>query len=230
MIFTSRPTSCLPVMLFDGKEIEWIDEFKYLGLTITRNLNFSKHINNIALNVSRITGSIVNLRSVFPTQILLKLYYALAFPHITNHIIVWGASPTSHLKNLAIRINNLLRIILSVTRVNGRPTMSNTDMYKRLGLLKLAEVYKYNLYKFLKLLLDGKLPEFWRILLSEYITTHAYNTRQLRFRHPALGCEIERRALSHQLILLHENVPRNILELNFTLSVKMFKKLLMDDY
>ena len=37
MMFTSRPTSNLPVLLFKGKEIEWVSEFKYLGLTITRN-------------------------------------------------------------------------------------------------------------------------------------------------------------------------------------------------
>ena len=74
MMFTSRPTESLPVMRFGGKEIEWITEFKYLGLTITRTLNFTKHISNVALNVSRITGTMVNLRTIIPTQTLVKLY------------------------------------------------------------------------------------------------------------------------------------------------------------
>ena len=229
MMFTSRPTSNLPVLLFGGKEIEWVSEFKYLGLTITRNMNFSTHINKVALNISRITGSFINLRSFFPIQVLVKLYYALAFPHIQNHILVWGAAPASQLKILAIRINNMLRIIQGVTRVNGRPTVSNDDLYKQLGLLKLSSVFKYNLFKFLRLLLDGKLPDFWNILMSEYVAHHSYNTRQLRFRHPGLVCEIERRALSHQLILLYEGIPSNILEMNFKPSLKMFKKSLMDN-
>ena len=55
MMFTSRPTTNLPVMLFNGNEIEWVSDFKYLGVNISRNLNFSRHINNVALNVSRIT-------------------------------------------------------------------------------------------------------------------------------------------------------------------------------
>lgn len=228
MMFTSRPTANLPVMLFDGKEIEWVSEFKYLGLTLTRNLNFSRHISNVALNISRITGSIINLRSIVPIQILVKLYYALAFPHISNHIVVWGSAPECHLKNLTVRINNLLRIILGIVRVNGRPTMSNSELYKQLGLLNLKSVYQYNLFKLLRLLLDGKLPEFWNILLSEHVTSRVYNTRQLRFRHPALVCEVERRALPHQLILLHEHIPRNILELTFTSSLKAFKKSLLD--
>ena len=224
MMFSSRPTTNLPVMLFNGKEIEWVSEFKYLGVTLTRNLNFSRHINNIALNVSRITGSIINLRSFLPCQILVKLYYALAYPYISNHIIVWGASPPCHLKSLNVRINNLLRIILGVTRVNGRPTMSNTELYKNLGLLNLSSIFKYSLFRFLRLLLDGKMPEFWNILLSEHLINHTYNTRQLRFRHPALTCEIERRALPHQLILLYENVQKDIFEISYNSSLREFKK------
>ena len=227
IMFTSRIASNLPVLLFGGKEIEWVSEFKYLGLTITRNLNFSTHINKVALNVSRITGSFVSLRSILPSWVLVKLYYALAYPHVQNYIVIWGSAPTSHLKTLAVRINNMLRIIQGVRRVNGRPTVSNTDLYKQLGLLNLSSVYKYQLFKFLRLLVDGNLPDFWNLLLSDYVAPHSYNTRQLRFRHPALSCEIERRALSHRLIILYEGIPSNILEMNFKPSLKMFKKSLM---
>ena len=122
----------------------------------------------------------------------------------------------------------MLRIIQGVVRVNGRPTVSNNELYKQLGLLKLTSVFKYNLFKCLRLLLSGELPEFWNILLSTHMALHAYNTRQIRFRHPSLTCEIERRALSHQLILLYEIVPRNILEMNLGSSLKIFKKSLMD--
>ena len=228
MMFTSRPTNNLPVIMFRGNEIEWISEFKYLGLTITSTLNFSKHIGNIALNVSRVTGSIVNLRSIVPTKTLIKLYYALAYPHISNHIVVWGAAPTSQLKSLSVRINNMLRMILGVMKRNGRPTMRNRELYKQLGLLDLTSVYKYNLFKLLKLLLDGKLPEFWHLLMAPHVVPHTYNTRQIGLRHPALVCEVERRALSHQLILLHENVPRNILDCNYATALKHYKKLLND--
>ena len=229
MMFSSRTTSNLPVVSFEGREIEWVKEFKYLGLTITNNLNFSRHINKVALNLSRITGSFINLRSFLPIPILIKLYYALAFPHIQNHIVLWGSAPASHLKNLTVRINNMLRIIKGVSRVNGRPTIGNDELYNQLGLLKLKSVFRLNLFKFLRLLLDGELPEFFNILLSLYITPHSYNTRHVRFRHPALVCEVERRALSHQLILLYESVPREILEMNRVTSLKSFKKTLVEN-
>ena len=165
---------------------------------------------------------------MLPTQMLVKLYYALAFPHISSHIVVWGAAPTYQLKYLYVRINNMLRMILSVRRVNGRPVISNDDLYKQLGLLNLTSVYKYNLFKFLKLLLDEKLPEFWNILMAENVTPHTYNTRQIRMRHPALVCEIERRAMSHQLVLLYESLPRDILQINYTTALKKFKSILIN--
>ena len=55
----------------------------------------------------------------------MKLYHALAYPHIQNHIIVWGAAPASHLKTLEVRINNMLRVILGVTRINGRAALTS---------------------------------------------------------------------------------------------------------
>ena len=203
-----------------------MSDFKYLGVTITRNLSFSRHINNVALNVSRITGSIINLRSIVHCNILMKLYYALAYPHISNHVIVWGSAPSCHLKILTVRINNLLRIILGVKKENGRPTISNDQLYKTLRVLNLDSVFKYNLFKFLKLLIDEKMPEFWNLLLSEHVVTHPYNTRGVRFRHPALTCEIERRALPHQLISLYEGVEKDLLEMNYTSSLRAYKKLL----
>ena len=107
-----------------------------------------------------------------------------------------GGCPVYQLRNVAVRINNMLRIMQGVIRVNGRPTVSNNELYKQLGFLKLTSVFKYNLFKFLRLLLSRELPEFWNILLSTYIAQHSYNIRQIRFRHPALTCEVERRALS----------------------------------
>ena len=227
MMFTSRPTAELLDISFGGEVIEWVKEFKYLGLTLTNTLSFSKHINKISLNISRITGSFINLRTFMPLQILMRLYYALVFPHLNNYIIIWGSSPQSHLSPLIVRINNLLRTILGIPRVNGRPIMSVKELYEQLCLLKLENIFKYNMYKFLRQLLDGELPEIAATLLGDHIATHTYDMRQVRYRHPALTSEIERRAVPHQLIILFENIPRDILEMSRTKSLTAYKRHLL---
>ena len=97
MMFHSRPVLDLPNFVFGGEEIQWISEYKYLGITLTDNLNYSKHINNTALTISRITGTFACLRQIVPRNILIKLYFALVYPHLINHITVWGSAPPSHL-------------------------------------------------------------------------------------------------------------------------------------
>ena len=164
-----------------------------------------------------------------PRNILIKLYYALVFPHLSGHVVIWGSAPPSHLRCLTVRINNLLRTILGVTWVNGRPSLSTGEMFRQLGLLQLNNIYRLNLYKLLRLLIEGELPEFWELLLARHTTPHLYNTRGLGFRHPYVSCEVERRALSYQLIKLLEELPPNLLEMNFQSSIKHFKKLLLTD-
>ena len=97
-----------------------------------------------------------------------------------------------------------------------------------LKFLTLNSIFKLKLHELLRLLLDGDLPEFWQLLLGNYVSPHAYNTRGIRFRHPNIACEVERRALSYQLIIMLEDLPANILEINFKASLKLFKKTLLE--
>ena len=229
MMFRSRPTLDLPSFSFGGDEIQQVTEYKYLGITIADNLNYSKHISNTALTISRITGTFSGLRQIVSREILIKLYYALVYPHLCNHITVWGSAPPSHLKILVVRTNNTLRTILGVLWENNRPVLSNDELYRKLNLLKLNNIFRLNLYKLLRLLLDGELPKFWQLLLANYVTRHEYNTRGVRFRHPNIVCELERRALSYQLILMLDNLPSYFLETNFKTSLRHFKRALLEE-
>lgn len=141
MKFSSRPTQNLPDLVFANEVIEWIDEFKYVGLTITNKLSFAKHIN-----------------------------YALAFPHLINHAVIWGSACLSRLKILSTRLNNMLRVIFGVRRIDGRPNVHTNEMYKMNSLLKIEYVFKHCLFKLLKQLLDGNLPDMISVLLEPHIS------------------------------------------------------------
>ena len=166
MMFSSRPTQDLPELVFAGEVIEWVDEFRYLGLIITNKLCFANHINRVALNISRITGIFTNVRSIVPYHIVMKLYFALAFPHLINHVVIWGSAPSCHLKILAARQNNMLRVMSGVRWVDGRPDISTREMYKSSGIMNINSIFKYCLFKLVRQLLDGRLPEFFRIAYS----------------------------------------------------------------
>ena len=229
MIFNSRSIHNLPDFVFSGDVIEWVNEFKYLGLTLTNTLSYGKHINNVSLNISRITGAFVGIKDFVPLNILVKLFNALALPHLMHHIIIWGSAPAYQMDRLSVRINNLLRLILNVQWVNGRPLMGTDELYGTLGILKLNSLYKFCIFKFLRHLMDGRSPELFDILLHPYIFDHNYRTRGSVFRHPALTCEIERRFLPHQMISLHDELPQELISSSATSCSRTFKLKLLHE-
>ena len=219
----------MPDFLFSGEAIEWVPEFKYLGLTLTNTLSYAKHISNITLNISKITGTLVGVRDFLPIQVLLRLYHALALPYLNNHLVIWGSAPNCHLVRLNSRINNMLRMILGVQWLDGVPLLGTREMYRRLKLLRLNSLYKYNLFKFMRQLLVGRFPELYDLLLRPYHCTHNYRTRGGMFRHPDLTSEIERRFLPHQMILLYENLPPPLLDNTIPSAFRKYKELLLEE-
>ena len=226
MLFSSRAVTELPDFIFSGGTIEWVTEFKYLGLIITNKLSFARHIAKVALNVSRVTGMVACVRDFFPKSILFNLYKALALPHVSLHLEIWGAAPAYQLNALEVKINNLLRSIFGIHRQNGIPTMGVEEMYKTFGVLRLGSLFKLKLFKLLYYLLTGKCPELFEVLLQPFATSHSYSTRGGLFRHPNITCEIEKRFLSHQLIVLSEQLPDGVFDLSLGASTVLVKRFL----
>ena len=229
MIFKTRALPEIPDINFFGRNIDWVSDFKYLGVTLTNNMSFAAHINGLTNKVSQVTGAFVGLKDIVPRHILIKLYYALVYPHISANIIIWGTAPDSHIRPLRVRINNLLRLILGVTWEENRPSISTSHCFKILSLLNIPSIFKLNLFKFLKLVLDGNLPVFYNLLMAKYVAPHGYGTRRIGYRCPDISCEVERRGLSYQLIALLEKLPAGLIDMNFNRAVKQFKRVLLNN-
>ena len=70
--------------------IEKVDDFNYLGLTVDTNLNWKKHTEKVANRCSKKIGVLNRLKYVLPLCIKTMLYNTLILPHITYCIMVWG--------------------------------------------------------------------------------------------------------------------------------------------
>ena len=230
MFFNSRPKPQLDVIRFGNEVIEWVEEFKYLGLILNSKMSFSSHINVICTRVSQYIGVFYNLNKILPKEVLILLYYAFILPHLTLHIVIWGGAPEVYINKLKVKQNKLLRAILGVETVNGIPQERTVNMYNNLGVLTVNNLFRFYLFKFLNLLMKGMLPYFYDLLLRPLLSTHDYNTRAGRFRHPLVVCEVERRAIVHQLILMNEDINPNLFEGPTVRSVlKKYKKFLLTE-
>ena len=218
----------LPDIKFDNTTIEWVREYKYLGLNITNGLCFSLHIEKVAIRVSQFCGILFYLNKVLPRRILMMLYFAFILPHLLLHIEIWGSAPDCHIKTLIVKQNQLLRAILGVSFINGRPVLGTVELYKQCNVLTLKNIFKLQLFKFMVKLLKGEYPHFYEMLLRPHHVQHNYNTRSRVFRHPLITCEIGRRFLDYQLVILHEETPPDMYdEGSLRSALKRYKKFLL---
>ena len=226
MSFSSHTIPPMQEMKFNNQAIEWVNEYKYLGLMLNNKMTYSLHIENVANRVSRFSGIFFSLRHILPFYVLKLLYHSFVLPHLLLHIELWGSAPEYWISKVRVRVNTLLRLILCVQYVDGRPVISNTDLYKKIGVLNLNSLFKMRMLKLLLSLLGGKVPSLYNVLLEPHESHHTYATRRGIFRHPYLTCEIERRAVSHQLILLHEEIPEGFDNMSITRALKKYKTIL----
>ena len=70
--------------------IEKVEEFIFLGLTLDTHLNWKIHSGNISNKSSRISCVLNNRKYILPERIKLLLYNTLLLPHINYCLMTWG--------------------------------------------------------------------------------------------------------------------------------------------
>ena len=91
-----------------------VDNTKFLGLYIDKDLTWKTHINYLCKILSRNTGVLSKLKEYFPTHILLSLYQTLIAPNLNYGILAWGNSSKFLLDSLLRIQKRAIRIINKV--------------------------------------------------------------------------------------------------------------------
>jgi len=90
----------VPVCLvLGGTEMEKVDFFKYLGLLLSSEMLFSKHIESICSKAHKITGLLYRRFNSANSDTLLQLYLTLVRPHLKYANPVWNPSTPKQIKN-----------------------------------------------------------------------------------------------------------------------------------
>ena len=149
----------------DDNEINKVEHTKFLGVYIDNKLNWKKHISYISGKVSRGIGVIIKARKVLDTGSLKTLYFSFIYPFFTFCNYVWGSTYETSLKPLIMLQKRCIRIISSA---NHR---DHTDpLFLRHGLLKLVDLNKYLISKFMYKCFRKKVPE----IFNGYFTSVIY--------------------------------------------------------
>lgn len=225
MFFSTTKIEILPQITFNNSILEWVCDFKYLGLYIDSNLNFKTHVKYLCSRLSRVQGILHSTSRILNRKCQMLIFYSLGYSILIQSIIIYGKTHSYILQPLIVILNNILRIILKVRRdENFIPQMSVNSMYFNLELLQFPDIYCYFLMKFFR---NAILNEsLYHRYFSEYLPDHGYQTRNNRFNLPAIRLEIERNSTIFQAINHYNNLPEPLIQTmsdhTFKISYKQF--------
>ncbi len=142
MLIHRRNQSTKLNLKLNGSLITQKDQVKYLGIVIDDKLNWKPHIKNCVSKLNKCMWAITKLRHYTNVSTLKLIYFSLAYPYIQYCISSWGGACKTTLQPLLVKQKLLVKTILKQSY-----TSPSSPLFYQLGLLKLQEVYKFQIGK-----------------------------------------------------------------------------------
>ena len=133
--------------------LEHVNSFKFLGLTITNNLNWTKHKNYVQRKVKQVMGILYKCRQVMNMDECINMYNSFVLPYFLYCLPVWGSSIQTNNNDPIINVQNKVLRVLTYTKRTGDAWKYVSD-----AVLPVTELYKIEVAKFCFKDYKGLLP------------------------------------------------------------------------
>lgn len=204
----------IPKLNINGTQIELVDDFNFLGLTIDKNITWCSHINKIANKIARIIGIMNRLKRSLPYNALKLMYDSLIGSHLQFCITAWGYK-TTRLENLQKRA---LRVVHS-----AKYNAHTEPLLKASKLLMVRDIFNLNCLKIYHKYNNHMLPNFFKNIFARNSEVHSYNTRNKDnphyFRFQKKG---SRKRIRHSVPNLINDLPGDVKLKLESLDLKQF--------
>ena len=114
VMFFGKGTKTSTFMMY-GKSLEFVDRYKYLGVTVLAGPNFSTSHLKPLINFRSSANTVLNVNRRPSEQILLKMLYATCVPHLTYASDVIRYS-VNQMHSMNVALNDCLRRIFTYNR------------------------------------------------------------------------------------------------------------------
>lgn len=177
---------------------------KFLGITIDDRLNWHDHIVSVKNKMSRTLYNLKMIKNILPKYVLKTLYTTLLQPYMDYGILLWGATNQCHLNKLNVIQKKAIRTI-----TNSNYNEHTAPLFKDLNLLRLNDLYKLNVGKFMYKMTHNKLPLPIKHTFIQNQEMHNHNTRQgvhIKYRRTKIASN----QISHKGPEVWLNIPADI--------------------
>ena len=155
----------------NNQKVELVEEMKYLGLIIDRELKFKKHIDYISKKIGKKVGFFRRVSPFISTSTRLTVYNSLILPHFLYCGSVIYVSSTNF-GRLQVLQNKIMRVILRCNRFSSSQLMLNT-----LNWLNIKQFLYFQTMTFIFKIINNTLPDYLTRQLLPITDVHLRNTR-----------------------------------------------------
>ena len=134
--------------------IKIVPSFNFLGVEIHCHLKWDAHIKNISSKLGKGVGILSKLKYFLPKSALKMIYNTLIQSHLNYGILMWGQSP--HINKLEVQQKKAIRAI-NLAKYNSH----TSQLFKRLKILKLKDMFKLCCLKFLYNIQNNSVPFYF---------------------------------------------------------------------
>ena len=123
----------------DNTILSQVSSTKCLGINLDTCLNWKCHLAYLKNKLLKMLWIIKNVSYFVNTSAMIKLYYALFYPHLIYCIAIWGHGYVSNLNSIYLIQKKILKIIF-----NKPNDFSTVSLFKENKILSLYDICKYN--------------------------------------------------------------------------------------
>ena len=158
--------------------IKRVNCVKYLGMFIDEQLKWDVHVNNLCSTLSRNFHMFYSIRDILNSSLKRQLYFSMVYSRIIYGIVIYGACRSSLMNKVQVLQNKLLKVLHKL------PFRTDTNvMHIDLDILKVKDIYKYQIQKFVYESLNKKCIVQFHDYYTYIHNVHQVNTRQQKQLH-----------------------------------------------
>ena len=207
----------IPSLMIGGKPIERVKNFDFLGLTINEKMSWKSHVNKISNKVSKYVGVLNRLKRYLPGHILKIIYVSLIQSNLNYSLMNWGFN-CGRLKKIQ---KKAIRIVCG-SKYLGH----STPLMKKIGILRLEDMFKLNMLKWYFKYTKKQLPEYfleYKIISQGEI--HDHDTRgKEHISQPVPRLHGAKKCLRNYISTIINATPKIVLEKVHTHSFDGFSR------
>ena len=155
ILFTLKEFANFPNLIFNNTLIQFVNEHKHLGLTLSHNGKWNKHIENILASAAKVIAIMRKLKFTLSRVALNQIYFSYALPILEYSSIVWDGCSQQDSEALERLQNEAARIVTGLTR-----SVTLDNLYAECGWTSLAERRKQNKLTFMYRSVNRLVPSY----------------------------------------------------------------------